>query len=446
MPWLALTSTMHMTNFILDAGAGNRKLQNVDAQLLIRPTTASQPVCRTTNRDRGGESLEVSLLTSNAVIQPAYQVPVEYPRPSHTSASSFTSSTAVASSSSLAFVAPKSTPIEVDSPIIPMPAAKPLEETASRPVEYIALRPAPESATSPDYVQAPKPSAIPAPTPTLKPDHVPTPAPKPIEQPKAHPSVPAVGTSGSHWCMTYSPYNADGTCKDSSSVASDVKSIAAKGFSSIRLYSTDCSGLQNVGNAAKANGLKLVLGVFISNSGIAGGKAQVEEIISWAAGSWGCVEMIVVGNEAVFNGYCTASALANFISSAKSTFAKAGYTGPVTTTEPLNVMSENAHLLCHTLDVAAANIHPFFNADVTADGAGEFVAKELALLESICPGLAVYNLETGWPSAGLPNGAAIPGLSEQAAAIESIKKFAGEKSAFFSFVDDLWKAKGELGV
>lgn len=328
-----------------------------------------------------------------------------------------------------------------------MPAAKPLEETASKPVEYVALKPAAKPASTPDYVQAPKPSAIPAipaPKPFLKSDHVP--APKPIDQPKPHASKPEAGISGSHWCMTYSPYNADGTCKSGSSVTSDVKAIAAKGFSSIRLYSTDCSGLHNVANVAKANGLKLVLGVFISNSGIADSKAQIEEITSWAAGSWDYVEMIVIGNEAVFNNYCTASALADFISSAKSMFAKAGYTGPVTTTEPLNIMSENAQLLCHVVDVAAANIHPFFNAAVTADGAGEFVAKELALLESICPGLVAYNLETGWPNAGLPNGAAIPGPSEQAAAIESIKKTAGGKSAFFSFVDDLWKVKGEFGV
>ncbi|MCJ1269548.1 hypothetical protein MMC22_009440 [Lobaria immixta] len=422
MLWQALTSTMRMTNFTLHAETGNRILRNVNVQPRTQPTMASQPV----------------------LIQPVYQKPLEHPQPSPTSASSFTSSTLVASSSPLAYVAPKSTSIHEDSPSIPMPAAKPLEETATRPVEYVALKPAPKPATTPDYVQAPKPSAIPAPKPVLKSDHVP--APKPLDQPKPHPSKPVVGTSGSHWCMAYSPYNTDGTCKSSSSVASDVKSIAERGFSSIRLYSTDCSGLPNVGNAAKANGLKLVLGVFISNSGIAGAKAQLGDITSWVAGNWGDVEMIVVGNEAVFNGYCTASALADFISSAKSTFAAAGYTGPVTTTEPLNVMSENAHLLCPMLDVAAANIHPFFNAAVTADGAGEFVAKELALLETICPGLAVYNLETGWPSAGLPNGAAIPGPSEQAAAIESIKKHCGGNSAFFSFVDDPWKAKGEFGV
>lgn len=242
--------------------------------------------------------------------------------------------------------------------------------------------------------------------------------------------------------MTYTPYNNDGSCKSSSSVASDVAAIAAKGFSSIRLYSTDCSGLENIGTAAKSHGLQLVLGVFISEKGISTASAQVTEITTWAAGNWGSVEMIVIGNEAIFNKYCDASELAEFISSAKATFAKAGYSGPVTTTEPLNILTDNAHLLCPVVDIAAANIHPYFNAAVTAEGAGDFVLQELQLLEKICPGLAVYNLETGWPSAGPANGAAVPGTTEQIVAIQSIRKAAGDKSSFFSYSDDKWKAGG----
>ena len=300
---------------------------------------------------------------------------------------------------------PPAKPVEETAP---KPAAKPVEETPPKPVEHIAQQAAP------------------------KPSH--TPAPKPAD----HESI----GGGSHWCITYTPYNNDGSCKDSQSVASDVASIAAKGFSSIRLYSTDCSGLQNIGAAAKSHGLKLVLGVFISEAGISTASAQVTEITTWAAGSWDSVEMIVIGNEAVFNKYCGASELAGFISSAKSTFAQAGYSGPVTTTEPLNILTENAHLLCPVVDIAAANIHPYFNGAVTAEGAGDFVVQELKLLGTLCPGLATYNLETGWPSAGPANGAAVPGQSEQIIAIESIRKAAGGKCSFFSFADDKWKAAG----
>ena len=246
--------------------------------------------------------------------------------------------------------------------------------------------------------------------------------------------------------MTYSPYTASGDCKSASAVSSDVAAIASKGFSSIRLYSTDCSGLQNVGSAAAAHGLKLVLGVFISETGIGAAQEQVSEITQWAGGKWDCVEMIVIGNEAVFNGYCTASALAGFVSSAKSAFQKAGYTGAVTTTEPLNVLQEYAATLCPVMDVASANIHPFFNADVDAAQAGHFVVTELRLLATVCPGKVTYNLETGWPNQGRANGAACPGTAEQKQAVQSIKELAGGKSAFFSFEDDLWKAEGELGV
>ena len=197
---------------------------------------------------------------------------------------------------------------------------------------------------------------------------------------------------------------------------------------------------------AKSSGLKLILGVFISSTGISAAEGQIQEIIEWAAGDWGCIEMIVVGNEAIFNQFAGAKDLAEFICRARAAFKKAGYSGPVTTTEPLSVLRDNADLLCHILDIAAANIHPFFNTGVDAKGAGDFVARELQLLESICPGLPAYNLETGWPSAGQPNGAAVPGIEEQRIAIEGIQKIAGGKSAFFSFVDDLWKTTGAFGV
>ena len=53
------TSTMRMKNFTLGAATGSRILQNVDVQLLIRRTMASQHVRRTTNWVMGGKGLEL---------------------------------------------------------------------------------------------------------------------------------------------------------------------------------------------------------------------------------------------------------------------------------------------------------------------------------------------------------------------------------------------------
>ncbi|MCJ1366607.1 hypothetical protein MMC16_005736 [Acarospora aff. strigata] len=251
---------------------------------------------------------------------------------------------------------------------------------------------------------------------------------------------------GNQWAMTYSPYTSSGECKGAEAVSVDVALIAGKGFSSIRIYSTDCNGLENVGHAAKQHNLKLVLGIYIAKTGISVAQAQISAITNWANGNWAMVEMIVVGNEAVFNHYVTMPELAGFISQAKSTFRAAGYTGPVTTTEPMGTLQENASALCGVIDVVAANIHPFFNDGVSAAKAGKFVATQLEDLEKVCPGLKTYNLETGWPHSGDANGKAVPGTEQQQLAIKAIMESAGGKSVFFSFVDDMWKQPGEHGV
>lgn len=291
------------------------------------------------------------------------------------------------------------------------------------------------------------PFTSPAPAP-VAPTAAPAPAPATVAAPAASPqadssgssSSGSLGTSGNQWAMTYTPYDNNGDCKSASDVASDIAQIAAAGFSSVRIYSTDCSSLPNIGSACAASGLKMILGIFISDTGCSGAAQQVTDIVSWA--QWSLVELIVIGNEAVFNGFASASELASFISSSQSSFESAGYSGPCTTTEPLNIWQESVDVLCAVVDVVGCNIHPFFNADVDASQAGSFVASQLQIVDSLCSGKSGINLETGWPSAGDCNGAACPGTSEQATAVQSIASAAGGKSTFLSFTNDLWQAPG----
>ncbi|KAF4259281.1 hypothetical protein KXW98_006847 [Aspergillus fumigatus] len=263
--------------------------------------------------------------------------------------------------------------------------------------------------------------------------------------PSSSSTAPAsTGAVSGQMGMTYTPYTKGGDCKDKSSVLSEVAALKSKGFTHVRVYSTDCNSLEYIGEAARTSGLQMIIGVFISSTGVSGAQDQVTAISKWA--QWDLVSLIVVGNEAIQNGYCDASTLAGFISSAKSAFQAAGYTGKVTTTEPINVWQAHGSTLCGVCDIVGANIHPFFNADVSADQAGKFVAQEIKVLESICPGKDVLNLETGWPHAGNANGKAVPGTSEQAIAIKSIADEVGSKSVFFSYFDDLWKEPGQFGV
>lgn len=267
----------------------------------------------------------------------------------------------------------------------------------------------------------------------------------PISIPSDKADVSA-GSTNSQWAIAYHPYNDDTTCKDKSTIQSDVAKVARLGFATIRLYSNDCSTLKNVVLAATANNLTLILGIDIDASGLESASTQIDEIVSWAAGDWNSVEMIVVGNEAIFNDFCPPRALAAFILSARATLRKEGYTGPITTTEPIPILLESAPDLCPVLDISASNIHPFFHPEVSAENAGAYVAQELVTLQKICPDLEAVNMETGWPRRGVSNGVARPGQTEQAVAINSIMREVGGKSVLMGFGDDGWKDEGEFGV
>jgi exo-beta-1,3-glucanase (GH17 family) len=310
--------------------------------------------------------------------------------------------------------------------------------------DYTYVCPAPTDALASTTAPAPAPTTVvatttAAPVVTTKPTSSKTSA---VSKPTG--GVPTELGEGK-WGMTYSPYTAGGQCKTKQEVLKDLTVIKSKGFNLIRVYSTDCSGIEFIGDACKELSLSIIMGVFIDGSGTAGAQEQVTEISKWA--QWDMVELIVVGNEAIQSGAVDASTLASFIQSASSSFKAAGYTGLITTTEPINVWQQHGPgALCAAVDIVGANIHPFFNADVTAEKAGEFTKGEFEELEKICGGKDVINLETGWPNAGNPNGAAIPGPSQQAAAIKSIAKHVGSKSIFFSYSDDPWKNPGAYNV
>ncbi|KAK4190543.1 glycoside hydrolase superfamily [Podospora australis] len=291
-------------------------------------------------------------------------------------------------------------------------------------------------ATSP---AAPPPAAPPAPV-KEKPSPVPA---KPSPQPHK-PSGGGLGGNGNLWAMTYTPFRADGHCKSAGEVMEDVTLIKKAGFVSLRIYSTDCDTLPNVGAAARANGLRLIIGIFIGAPGCDNGDptvaAQIAALKAWK--QWDLVDLCVVGNEALFNNFCTVQQLTNLIVHTKQELGSVGYTGKFTTTDVLSAFeSRDVSSICNVIDVATLNAHPYFNYQTTPGQAGVFVKGQLSVMEKIC-GKKAYCMETGWPKAGVCNGAACPGVSQQREAIASIKKEVGNEVVFFSFRNDNWKEPG----
>jgi exo-beta-1,3-glucanase (GH17 family) len=276
----------------------------------------------------------------------------------------------------------------------------------------------------------------PAPEPTKE-----TEAPAPVkETPEAvAPVVKPHG--GKHYAITYSQYNDDSTCKSAEDVDADIADIAKKGFGAIRLYSPECDSLITVGGACKKYGVQIILGVFIKAGGVTTADKEVEAIKKW--NQWGNISLVVIGNEAIFQGFCTAEELAAYITKVGSEFKSLGYHGHVTTTEPVNIIEQYADVLCPAVDVVGCNIHPFFDPNVKPSDAGKFLKTQLGLVKAKCNKPAVV-LEAGWPSKGNQNGAAVPGKAEQAEAIRSIQKEGDENIVYFTYRNDKWKKGMEV--
>lgn len=258
----------------------------------------------------------------------------------------------------------------------------------------------------------------------------------------------ALGGSGNQLGVTYTPYTSTGNCKTQEEVLADITAIKSAGIDRVRVYSTDCDTLPNVGAACEAVGVRMIVGIFIGEVGCDNSSPDVADQISalnsWA--QWQIVDLMVVGNEALFNGFCTVSQLHDLIVHVKSEIASTGYTGLITTTDVVSAwIGSDVSAICEVVDFPSANVHAYFNSGTTPDQAGDFVAGQLEIVEKVCGGTSGMIMESGWPTAGEAIGDAQPGKAEQLTALTSIAQVIGSRTVFFSYSNDEWKQPGSCG-
>lgn len=242
--------------------------------------------------------------------------------------------------------------------------------------------------------------------------------------------------------ITYSPYSNSGACKSASDVASDIKKLSA--YNIIRLYAVDCSGVKNVVSAL-GSGQKLFAGLYSLNT-IAADVGTLHSDIQSAGKDWSVVYAVSVGNELVNSGSASVSQIQSGISTAKSSLTSAGYTGPVVSVDTFKAVLDNTQL-CQYSDFVAVNAHPFFDGGIAAADAGTWVKKIMGELSSACGSdKKVIITESGWPHSGDSNGDAVPSVSNQEAAIKSIKSEVGDNVFLFTVYNDYWKAPGSFNV
>lgn len=166
--------------------------------------------------------------------------------------------------------------------------------------------------------------------------------------------------------------------------------------------------------------------------------SEITLIVSAANGDWSAIDTVSVGNEVINSGTGTVAEVVSAVNQAKSLLSAAGYTGNVVTVDTFNAIIANPEL-CRVSDFAAANCHAFFDSSITADQAGSYVKEQAQQVQNACNGKLTIITESGWPSNGQTNGAAVPSEANQQAAISSLRSSFSDNLVLFSAFNDYWK-------
>ncbi|KAF5677300.1 glucanase [Fusarium heterosporum] len=237
--------------------------------------------------------------------------------------------------------------------------------------------------------------------------------------------------------ISYAPYRADHQCKTEDEISHDLSRLA-NDYSVLRIYGTECDQVANLHSCAKSHGMKLFLGIW----SIDDVQTEAQRIIDGIDGDWDMVDTISVGNELVNNKAASPAQVIAAVKQARAIFRGAGYQGPVVTVDTFMAANANPEL-CNESDYCAVNAHAFFDAHTSAEEAGQWLSNTVEELRSKVSGnKRIVVCETGWPTQGNTNGKAVPGITQQKAALESIRDaFADhpENLILFSAFDDLWK-------
>jgi exo-beta-1,3-glucanase (GH17 family) len=258
----------------------------------------------------------------------------------------------------------------------------------------------------------------------------------PSHGPKKGPSPPTTLQPG----ISYTAYRADHGCKSASDIKDDFEDINGL-YSVVRIYGTDCDQVPHVYAAAKPQGIKLFLGIWDINDV----DNEADKIISAINGDWDMVHTVSVGNELVNNGQASTGQVVGAVNQARTLLRAAGYPGPVVAVDTFIATEANPDL-CNESDYCAVNAHAFFDSTISADEAGKWLQSTVQRIKSVIasPHQRIVITETGWPTNGVSNGLAVPGISEQKAALDSIKEAFADNPGdivLFSAFNDMWKTE-----
>ncbi|KAJ5532621.1 Cell surface mannoprotein MP65 [Penicillium frequentans] len=279
----------------------------------------------------------------------------------------------------------------------------------------------------PPHIEAPAhpEPAHPEPPHHEQPPHPEQPHPEPPQHPEPaqHPKPNTDPTR--QFGISYSPYNADRSCKTQDRVNQDLDLLSQYKF--IRIYGTDCEQATLVARAARLHKMQVFGGIYDLTDFPASLNA-FKEAATTEDGSqdWSVFHTIAVGNELVNGGRSTPAEVSGAITQARTYLRGQGYKGPVVTVDTFSVLLKHPEL-CIASDYCAANCHAFFDATQQPHNAGPYVLGQMHAVSAAAGGKHTIITESGWPHAGQANGDATPSPENQRVAVESLRKSFGHR-------------------
>ncbi|MBI5579485.1 MAG: hypothetical protein HY895_10060 [Deltaproteobacteria bacterium] len=271
--------------------------------------------------------------------------------------------------------------------------------------------------------------------------------------------------------VNYGPFHRAGQSPDltphlpAAQIVADLGAISAAGFLHVRTFGLD-NGLNQIVPLGQRRfpRLRFFLGVYVCALNHDDGanshstRAQMDEAIR-LANSFDTVEGIVVGNE------CLAGepeacrqpvSIEQLIGDLD--YVRQRLNGPargrVRVTTAMSMLAAVKHYetqgrrVAEHCDVVMVNIYPFFDRVAVTDAVGTVFPGALQHVSRLYAhtGKRLMVGETGWPSAGPANGAAVPGGENQVHYLRGLSRYAksnGVSLFLFEMFDEPWKSAAE---
>jgi exo-beta-1,3-glucanase (GH17 family) len=270
-----------------------------------------------------------------------------------------------------------------------------------------------------------------------------TPSAPPVQP--SGPSNPNAGEPGISIC--YSPYTNNQNPEKGDPVPMEQMewqlNVLYPYADTIRTFGVSGDMYQLYKTAKETYGYRIIAGCWLgagyTESAI---KKELDTLIDVANRGW--CDIAVVGSECLYRGDFTESQLIGYIQYVKNGIQDKSI--PVATSDTAGALL-SAKDLVSLCDIVLATCYPFFEG-VNIKDAAAALKSMYDNLTTKYPGKEVIISETGWPSQGSAEGAAVP--SEQNAALYFNEVYSWSEAndieiVYFSAFDEGWKIEGSAG-